>query len=556
MDDLVAEAGRAEEGAEPTEPFRAVPRFLQEFAARGGLGRLPGIQRSRGDFEKRPARRITVLPDQDELPRGVHRHDRRRSGVAYDFAPDDRPVARRPHRLPRTIELHPEQSPPEPGAPLDERGGAGNGALRHEPPQCTERHGCARIGAARRLPVVLAGLFLLVSGLALSSSGASIAGDTVADLEGEGARLLFNYDFEEADRVYRRLSEEFRDHPSGPYNRAAIIWTRLAQRSGGMRGSSHRGDRYWTQTRTPEVTIEEEALFHGYLAEALERSDRALEGDPGDLEILYYRGASEALESGWEIIVRRSYIGGFRSIRKAVGRHRRILEEDPDFVDARVVPGAYDYGVATLPRALRVLAFLFGVRGNQERGLDWVSRTASEGIRARWGALWTFAVLMQRERRFDEALAAVRELQAEFPRNPDYALEEIGILISRGNYREARFRARAFLQRRDAGFGNYRLAADGLAELRLGESFLFEQDWKAAEEAFSMGLLESPVSELRAMLHFRRGNARDGSGRRREALGDYLRVRQIGADEVLAEWAGRLRKTPWPGGAPEGASPE
>lgn len=378
----------------------------------------------------------------------------------------------------------------------------------------------------------------------------------MAELERAGARFLFDYDFEEADRVYRRLSEEFGEHPSGPYNRAAIVWTRLAQRSGGMRGSSHQGDRYWTQSRTPEVSDEEEALFYGYLAEALDRSARGLERDPGDLEALYYRGASEALESGWEIVVRRSYIGGFRSIRRAVGRHRRILEENPDFVDARVVPGAYDYGVATLPRALRVLAFLFGVRGNRERGLAWVSRTAHEGIRARWGALWTFAVLMQRERRFGEALAAVRQLRAEFPRNPDYALEEIGILISRRDYPAAREKAMAFLERRETGFGNYRLAAAGLAELRLGESFLFEEDWQAAEEAFSRGLDTSPVSEIRAMLHFRRGNARDGQGLRREALGDYLRVRQAGADEVLADWAGRLGKTPWPEGAPEAAAPE
>ena len=34
-----------------------------------------------------------------------------------------------------------------------------------------------------------------------------------------------------------------------------------------------------------------------------------------------------------------SYLRGFLSIRRAVGRHRRILEEDPDFADARAVPG-------------------------------------------------------------------------------------------------------------------------------------------------------------------------------------------------------------------------
>lgn len=397
-------------------------------------------------------------------------------------------------------------------------------------------------------------LFLI--GLIPVVSGAARAADGVAALEREGARRLFNYDFEDADAVYRRLSEEFPQHPAGPYNRAAILWTRLAQRSGGMRGSTHQGDRYWTQTRKPEATAEEEALFRSHAAEALARCERALERDPRDLEALYFRGATEALESGWQVIVERSYIGGFLSIRRAVGRHRRLLEVEPDFVDARVVPGAYDYGVATLPRALRMIAFLFGARGDRERGLAGVEETARNGVRARWGALWTLAVLMQREHRPDEALAAMRELRREFPKNPDYALEEIGILLARRDFAAARAEAVIFMERRDAGFGNYGLAAAGLAELRLGESFLFEGEWEAAEAAFESGLAAAPVSELQAMLHFRRGNARDGMGRRSVALRDYLEVRRLGADEILAEWAGRLLRDPWPEGAPAGALPE
>ncbi len=401
----------------------------------------------------------------------------------------------------------------------------------------------------RLLPGALCGI------VALAVPTAAGDGESVAELELEGSRALFDYDFEDAERIYRRLTEAFPDHPAGPYNEAALLWTLVARRSGGMRGSTHQGDRYWTQTRKPEVAFEEDERFRGRLEEATARAEQALTRDPGDLEALYYLGATEALASGWEVVVRRSYVGGFLAIRRAVGRHRKILEADAGFVDAFVVPGAFAYGLATLPRALRVIAFLFGARGNAERGLEWVARTAREGVRARVGALWTLSVLLQREQRFEEAHEAVRALRAEFPKNPDYVLEEIGILLSRKQYAKARDEAEEFFRRRDTGFGNYRLAENGLAELRLGEALLFDEDWEAATEMFSRGLGEAPVSELRAMLHFRRGNARDGLGRRREALFDYLRVRQIGADEVLDDWAGDLRKTPWPDGAPEGSAP-
>ena len=192
-----------------------------------------------------------------------------------------------------------------------------------------------------------------------------------------------------------------------------------------MRGSSHRGDRYWEQSGTPEVSDEEKEFFEEQLAEARERCEQVRGRDPADLLNLYYLGAVKGMKSAWDVTVARSYFSGTRAMRRAVGHHRNVLEADPEFTDACQVPGVYDYGIATLPRALRMLAFLFGVRGDKERGLDWLARTAREGERSRWGGLWTYAVFMQREDRLDDALAAIRTLRGQFPKNPDYALEEV-----------------------------------------------------------------------------------------------------------------------------------
>ena len=291
-------------------------------------------------------------------------------------------------------------------------------------------------------------------------------------------------------------------------------------------------------------------------------------------------------------------------------------KRDPDFTDAYQVPGVYDYGIATLPRALRMLAFLSGVRGDKERGLDWLARTAQEGERSRWGALWAQVLFMQREDRLEEALVAIRTLREQFPKNPDYALEELaacgkthaafdrrcipaeplrfapfcvafrskytgyssltrlvsraphrsrrsrgfhhrllGVHLHHGETAEARDEVLAFIEQRDAGFGNYHLTPGGLPELRLGESWLFEEKWEEAEAAFSRGLESSPPSDICVMLHFRRGNARDGMGQRQRALFDYNRVRQIGGDKVVEGWAKDLRKRPWPANAPEGSRP-
>ncbi|MXZ59834.1 MAG: tetratricopeptide repeat protein [Acidobacteria bacterium] len=377
----------------------------------------------------------------------------------------------------------------------------------------------------------------------------------LAALETAGSQLLFDYDFDEAFEHYARVSERFPEHPTGPYNLATTIWTRLAQRSNGMRGSSLRNDRFFSQQGRPDATPEEEAAFREHLEEAYRRGRALLERDPDDVEALYYLGASEALESGWSVIVDRAWFRAARQIRRGVGRHRRVQELDPGFRDAYAVPGAYDYGVATLPRPLRWLAFLFGIRGDRDGGLEGVWITADEGRRARWGGLWTWALLMQREEREDEALAAIRRLNTRFPKNPDFVLDEVSILTALGDFEAARELAERVLERREAGFGNYRLVLPGLAEARLGEALLFQERWEEAETVFSRGLAAEPNPEVQAILLFRRGNARDGAGQRGTALTDYGRVIRDDADQVLGEWAEELRRAPWPDAAPDGSHP-
>ena len=395
---------------------------------------------------------------------------------------------------------------------------------------------------------------LLSAALAAPTDAAEPAAELAA-AETAGSQLLFDYDFEEAVRHYTGVSERFPDHPSGPYNLASTIWTRLAQRSNGMRGSSLRNDRFFSQQGRPETTPEETAAFRAHLEESYRRAENLLERDPDHVEALYYLGAGEALESGWSVIVDRAWLRAARQIRRGVGRHRRVQQLDPGFRDAYAVPGAFEYGIATLPRPLRWVALLFGIRGDREGGLAGVEITAKEGRRARWGGLWTWALLLQREEREDDALASIRRLIRQFPRNPDFVLDEVSILMARREFRKARELAGQVLERREAGFGNYRLALPGLVEARLGEALLFEERWEAAEAVFSRGLAAAPNDAVGAILHLRRGNARDGAGRRGEALSDYQRVIQADADEVLSGWAKDLRKAPWPDGAPEGSYP-
>ena len=559
VDHLVAEARGAEERSERAQILRGVARFFAKLAPGRVFGVFAGFERSGGDLKQEPARGVAVLPHQHKLPFRVHGDDRDRSGMADDLAVHHRAVFIRPHRFLRLIEFHAQQAPGEGHAAVDQSWGNGGGLIRHEDMQCKGGQRGKIHGVMESSPIMttrlmlLARLILFAPGLAQGQP--EEVGKEALPLETEGYDLIYDYDFEEADALFQRLVDRFPDYAAGPFGRAITVYMRIAQQTGAMRGSSHRGDRFWDQTSKPEVSPEDVAIFEEGYAEAVARCESILARDPDNILALYYLGVTQSVKAAWEMTILRSYFGGSRAMRGAVKNHRRVREIDPDYADVYQVLGVYDYGIATLPRALRFLARLFGLRGEKERGIEWVARTAHEGNRSRWGALWALQLFMQREDRLDEALDAVRTLREKFPKNPDFALEEAGIHLHHGETAEAREELLSFIERRDAGFGNFNLAPGGLPELRLGETWLFEENWEEAEAAFSQGLQSLPPPDVRVMLHFRRGNARDGLGQRQPALFDYKRVRQLGGDKVVENWAKALRKRPWPAGAPEGARP-
>jgi len=152
----------------------------------------------------------------------------------------------------------------------------------------------------------LAGFFLLVSGLVhgqprdLVEGSSQAYGDEALPLETEAYQHLFNYDFEAAEEIFERLDDQFPDFAAGPYGRAAVIWTKVGQRVGAMRGSSHRGDRFWEQSGIALVTDEEKQLFEDQLEEARRRCEAVRQRDPGDLLNLYYLGSVESMKAAWD----------------------------------------------------------------------------------------------------------------------------------------------------------------------------------------------------------------------------------------------------------------
>jgi tetratricopeptide (TPR) repeat protein len=98
-------------------------------------------------------------------------------------------------------------------------------------------------------------------------------------------------------------------------------------------------------------------------------------------------------------------------------QHNRVVELEPENVDARLVQGLHDYIVGSLPVIYRMLGFLAGIRGDKENGIRTIQDVARRGRLNREAAQVFLCALYRRENRPLAAIPLIQDLIREFPRN-------------------------------------------------------------------------------------------------------------------------------------------
>jgi hypothetical protein len=107
-----------------------------------------------------------------------------------------------------------------------------------------------------------------------------------------------------------------------------------------------------------------------------------------------------------------------RDAAEARKAHVRATELDPNFIDAKLTQGVYDYVVGSLPLRWKMLAFVGGFHGNKERGILTLKEVGDHGRMNRVDAMVLLAALYLRGKQPEEAVPALTALTENFPRNP------------------------------------------------------------------------------------------------------------------------------------------
>ena len=173
------------------------------------------------------------------------------------------------------------------------------------------------------------------------------------ELRAAGFAALYNLDYEGARQSFNEIRRLYPTHPAGPQWLAATLWAQTLNELRGLQASLYSTDDFYAQGEAkpdPKVAAEFKALTN----EAITLAKARLQKDQKDVEALYFLGVTKGLKAAYKVGVERSFIGALGDGRDSVSHHEDVLKLDPNFTDAQVSLGLYNYTVASLPPFIKL----------------------------------------------------------------------------------------------------------------------------------------------------------------------------------------------------------
>lgn len=278
---------------------------------------------------------------------------------------------------------------------------------------------------------------------------------------------FYNMDYDRATQEFEKIVEKHPDDPFAVNHLLTAILMHDLYDTGAMNTGDYANDSFIGRTPRPtDQKIKDRIKELVRRAQNLE--ERQLKKNPDDINALYCRGVTRAQFSVYTGLIERAW---FSALRNAVGArhdHERVLELDPNFVDAKLVVGTHNYVVGNLPWSVKVAAAIAGLSGSKDKGLSYLRDVAKSDGENAVDAKVVLTLFLRREHVYGEALGYMQDLAAKYPRNHLFPTEVANLQRAAGNLPAAEATYRKVWQNgRDGKYGtlHYELAAWGLGEL-------------------------------------------------------------------------------------------
>ena len=407
---------------------------------------------------------------------------------------------------------------------------------------------CSKRAIHSALAVVLAIMFC---GLAWSQSQAGKSGDSPSavayrpsdPLNASAFDHFYNMEYDRSVQEFQKILERHPDDPFAVNHLLTAVMFRELYRMGALNTGDYANDSFVGAPHHPaDPKVKEQIKSLVVRAEKLE--ERKLKANLKDVDALYARGNTRAQFSTYTALVERAW---FSALRNAVGArhdHEHVLELSPQYTDAKLVVGAHNYVMGSLPWGVKVAVSLVGLSGSKEKGIEYLYEVARANTENSVDAKIALLLFLRREHRYSEALDLLRGMIEQYPGNVLMATEEGTLLRSLNQYQDA---AAAYRKVWEGGrAGKYPGLHYELAAEYLGDLLRSQKDYTGAAAAYELvAQAPQPDSEILQKANLGAGEIYDLQQKRDLATRKYQAVIATNSTTPPAEIARKRLREPY-----------
>ena len=363
----------------------------------------------------------------------------------------------------------------------------------------------------------------------------------------EAYHFFYLLDYPAAVERFERFHQE---HPGDPYATAMLLDAEVFQelyRQDLLDTTFYANDGFLTgKHATAEDPKKRDEIF-ALADEVIHEADSRVSKNPNDVDALFSRGWARSLKCAYIAMVERGFGSGFRLATKAKDDCERVLQIDPNYIDAKLVVGVYQYVVGALPLPFKFLIGFAGITGSKSKGMESLWDDARRGPATNIEARVVIALFLRREGKYKDAIEVVRSLQKEYPRDYLFCLEEANLRKDAGEGMRA-VEAYQKIVNDNARPGYFAGARLELTYFGLGDALRGQRHYAEAAHAYESAASSNGVGpELKVRTLLAAGECHDVLGERQLAVKDYQAAVAAGSNTSRADTARKRLKSPYHG---------
>jgi tetratricopeptide (TPR) repeat protein len=354
---------------------------------------------------------------------------------------------------------------------------------------------------------------------------------------------FYNLDYDRAIPDFQRVLERHPDDPFAVNHLLTAMMFRELYRMGAMNTGEYANDSFIGQAHRPADPKVKQQI-QGLVERAEKLEEQRLKANPNDVDALYARGITRAQFATYTALIERAW---FSALRNAVGArhdHEKVLELNPNYTDAKLVVGAHNYVMGSLPWGVKVAVSLVGLSGSKEKGIQYLYEVERSNGENSVDARIMLLLFLRREHRYNDALTLLRGLIPEYPQNVLFALEEGSLLRSLNRDDDAANVYRTIWQ--DGRNGKYPGLHYETAALYLGDVLRGQKDYTGAASAYELvAQVHQPDPETLQKANLAAGEMYDLQMKRDLATKKYEAVIALNGSTPPADAARRHLRDPY-----------